>query len=38
MVQLFEKQLGVMREYYKRGATGEEFGYNLLSLGSPQRH
>jgi hypothetical protein len=30
MVQLFEKQLGVMREYYKRGATGEEFAYYSL--------
>jgi hypothetical protein len=30
MVQLFEKQLGVMREYYKRGITGDELAYYLL--------
>jgi hypothetical protein len=30
MVQLFEKQLGAMREYYKRGVTGEEIRMHLL--------
>jgi hypothetical protein len=30
MVQLFEKQLGVMRECYKRGITGEEIACYLL--------
>jgi hypothetical protein len=30
MVQLFEKQLGVMREYYKRGLTGEEVSCYLV--------
>jgi hypothetical protein len=29
MVQLFEKQLGAMREYYKRGVVGEELAYHL---------
>jgi hypothetical protein len=29
MVQLFEKQLGAMREYYKRGVVGEDLAYYL---------
>jgi hypothetical protein len=30
MVQLFEKQLGAMQEYYKRGVVGEEVQVHLL--------
>jgi hypothetical protein len=29
MVQLFEKQLGAMREYFKRGVVGVEIGFYL---------
>jgi hypothetical protein len=34
MVQLFEKQLGAMREYYKRGIIGQEVR-NYLTLVAP---
>ena len=29
MVQLFEKQLGVMREFFKRGVVGVDIAYYL---------
>jgi hypothetical protein len=32
MVQLFEKQLGVMREYYKRRVTGDEIREYLICV------
>jgi hypothetical protein len=34
MVQLFEKQLGAMREYYKRGVVGEDIRCYLVYVAS----